>query len=137
MPLSDVVLASQGYTVILDALVAELNVYIHLYTNDPTLSSALTPAAFVEPVYNGYQALPAARWSPSALRGGVAVKVADPPLFEFVGGVAPLPIRGYYATDGPGGVLLWAWRRPGDPFPLDGLHPRLLIAVRLTFPAPC
>lgn len=135
--MADVVLAKSGYPIILAALLGDLNVYVHLYTNDPALTDALTPAAFTEPVYSGYQALPASKWSPSALRGNVAVAVADPVEFAYTSGAAPDPIRGYYATDGPGGVLLWAWRRPGDAFPLGPSAPVLLVAVRATFPAPC
>lgn len=132
--MSFVVLATEGFPSQLAALLESLPVSVHLYTNDPPLSPASVAGDFVEPVYAGYVPKALSRWTPPALRGPRAFSQADPVRFQWTSGPAPLPVRGYFATNGIGGPLLWAWRRPDDAFPLGPGSPLLLIAVTIYFP---
>lgn len=130
----EVTFAKDGYTAMLLGLTQGLVAYAHLYTNDPAIGANTHVGDFVEASYEGYQALPLWRWTPPALQGGVAFSVCDPLVFKYLGIAEDIAIRGYYATAGPTGPLLWAWRRPGPPFTfvLDGRT--LMIFVRLQFP---
>lgn len=132
--MSDAVLMVEGYCGLLDALVAELNVYVHLYTNDPALDGKQAVADFVEVATAGYAPLPATQWSPSVLRGGFAYALADAVNFVLPAAPWPAPVVGYYATSGPTGPLVWAWKRPAGPFTFGPTATLLTVYVALTFP---
>lgn len=132
--MENVVLMREGYTSFLDALTEDLLVYLHLYTNDPTLTETLTGADFTEPAHEGYSPLAIGGWTPSRLEDAVAVSFGEPPAFTYTSGPEPDPIRGYFATFGVSGPVLWGFRRPGGTFPLGAGNPLLTINTRMTFP---
>lgn len=123
-----------GYESMLASLIDGLDLWAHLYTNDPPLSIDTVVDDFVEVIYDGYVAQIISRWTPPALRSGRAFTVADPLFFVFSGGVEPLPVRGYYATYGPTGPAVFGWRRPGDAYQLALPTPLLTILVTLHWP---
>jgi hypothetical protein len=134
---SAVTFATSGYNACLYAWTQGLNAHAHLYVNDPELNAGRVRGDFVEPVFAGYGSRAVERWTPPALRGGVSFSVCDPLIWEWVIGDEPLPIRGVFVTNGVSGELLWAWRRPGDAYPLGEANPLLIVYVRLTFPLVC
>lgn len=135
--MADAVFASEGYTVMLDALLAGLVPHVRLYTNDPDLNEDRVRADFTEPVMDDYAPIPAVVWTPSALRDGRAISVVDPIFFTYTGGPLPDPIRGYIVTAGADGPLLWAVRRPGDAFVFSDDEPLLSIFMRMRWPLLC
>jgi hypothetical protein len=126
----------EGYVAQLEALIDGLTAYLHLYTNDPTISEASVKADFAESAFEGYAPVALSKWSPPALRAGLARSQADTAAFTWTGGATPPPVRGYFVTEGPNGVLLAAWRKPGDAFPIGPGHLLLLVNVELIFPPP-
>lgn len=131
------VYALEGLTSMLAFLLDGAVFYLHLFTNDVHPSKTLKASDMVEPVYYGYSPQPADRWTPPALRGTVAFANVDPVIFTFASGMTPLPVRGYYVTNGPTGALLWSWRAPGPGFQFDDSHPTLVVNAVLTFPVVC
>lgn len=132
--MSAVTLMSEGFTTLLDAMLDELVLDLHLYTNDPDLEDDLTAEDFEEAEYDTYAPQTIKRWSPSAMDRNQAWSSADPLTFACSGEDAPEPIQGYYVTTGPDEVLLWAWRRPGEAYPLSPGGPPLQIFVEARFP---
>lgn len=130
------VVPKEGWTAFLQALTDGLAATAHLYTNDPDLDEDTTSEDFVEPVWEAYLPLGITRWTPAAMKGGVAFSVADHLVWLWEGGPVPVPIQGVYLTAGPVGRVLFAWRRPGDPYRLGPDNPVLTVLVTLTFPPP-
>lgn len=126
--------AVEGYTAALDALTDDLVWWVRLYTNDPAITPATTRAAFVEAAYDGYAPYRIPKWTPAALRGGIAFSVPDIPHFVASGPPWPPPIRGYYVTWGADGPLATAWRRPGAAFQFSLLQPILTVFLKIQFP---
>lgn len=131
------VLAREGYTAILDALLGGLVSTARLYVNDPPLTSATVAADFVQPSFAGYSGQAVERWTPAAIRGQFAFSVAMAIAWTYTTGPAPAPIRGYYVVETASGRLLWAWRRPGDPLVLDADNRILTVYVKASFPLVC
>lgn len=114
--MSAVTFPREGWTALLDSLLAGIVPWVRLYVSDTEPTEDSVRADFVEALYDGYSPIVADRWTPSALRGGIVFSVVDPLIFEYQGeGDGPL-IRGYYVTAGRDGPCLWAWRRPGPGF---------------------
>jgi hypothetical protein len=133
---SDVTYAREGYTTMLDALIDGLVPIVRLFTNDVTPTEDSVRADFVEAVAPGVGPIPADRWTPAALRAGIAFAVVDPLIWEYVGaGDGPL-VRGYFVTAGADGPLLWAWRRPGAGFQFSDANRLLTVYVEMRF-RPC
>ncbi len=133
----DATFASAGYTSMLDALTSGLNAYCHLYTNDPVIAPGLVIGDLVEVVYDGYAPLAIRKWTDAVLQDGLGFSVADPCVFTYSSGPLPLPVRGYYATLGPAGPLLWAWRRPDPAEQMNAESPTVIVLISLLFPLVC
>lgn len=129
-------LAKDGFVAALDAYTANDETWVHLYTNDPPLTDALHVSDFDEIVFDGYAPIAAYRWTPAAIQGDAAESVADPMTWRYTTGATPPPVRGCYATVGPGGPLKWAWRRPGAAFPIGPATPVLTVVVTTVHPGP-
>lgn len=132
--MADATLAEDGYCLLLDALLSGTAVVLRLYTNDPDLTTTRHRDDFVEASGAGYSPLAVKGWTPSVLRNGRAFSAADTVTFTVTGTPKPAPIVGYYATFGRDGPLLWAWRRPGDPFTFTDAATQLQIACTMRFP---
>lgn len=129
------VLATISYRTMLTALLSDLDLYVHLYTNDIPLTKDLTGSEFVEVLYEGYVALPLKKFSPPVFNGTDAVSYFDGVQFRYVAGPEPLPVVGYYVTTPRDGDLVFAWRRPDPPFQLSLATPRLFVLVSAKFPS--
>lgn len=132
--MAETVEPADGYLDALNEIRRELNLYLHLYTNDPPLDESLVVGDFVEADYLDYQAMPAGRWTPPLIRNGKAYSWSDPVYFTWNGGGPSGEIRGYYATTGQNGSLRRVWRPDGPPVVLSAENPILVIFVEISYP---
>lgn len=132
--MSQATVARTGYVPILRDLIREHDVTAHLYTNDPTITADSVRADFDELVMPGYVPHNIEKWTPAALQGGTAFSVGNAARFPWDGVSVGVTIRGVFFTDGISGPLVYAWRKPDDPFVYDAEHPLLTILLTLIFP---
>jgi hypothetical protein len=132
--MSAVTLAQEGYTVLLDAMLEDLVPVVHLYTNDPDIDDESTVEDFDELVADNYDPLTVKRWTASEMDRGQAFAAADTLTFSWIPNTDTLPVQGYYCTAGADGPLLWAWRRPGEPYTPSTGQEQLSVSVEARFP---
>jgi len=131
---SQVTFAKSGWTTLLDALLGGLVPYVHLYTNNVTPTQLSVRGDFTEVAFTGYHPVAATRWTPAAIRRGLAFSVVDPVIFAFGGGAVPPTVRGYFVTAGEDGPLLWAWKREGAGFQFSVETPLLTLYLTMMWP---
>lgn len=127
-----IVVPNVGAAALLDDMLAEVDTYYHLYTNDETLTSATVLADLTEATWPDYRAMRVTTWSPAIAVEGTAASQADPVLWvRGVGGLA-VDVYGYYVTDGQTGPLLWIEARPAGPTPMRAATDTVLVTPQLT-----
>jgi hypothetical protein len=124
------VLPDVALTYIVDEFIGSIAPYVHLYMTDTPLTRRTTLADFVELDTPSYAAQRAVAWSPSTIRGSLAVTEADPIRWTRGAGGTPRDVYGYYVTDGVSGSLLWCERASTAPIPMRVLGDRLLVIAR-------
>ena len=108
-----------GEVVLLQYLVnlaAPTNLVLHLYTNDPSITSSITMASLSEATATGYNpiTLVGASWT-TTTPAGLGTAVYSEVTFTYTTAVS---VYGYYVTSTNSATLLWLERFSGAPFTL-------------------
>lgn len=127
-----IVVPSAGARDALDAMLAELHPWTHLYVTDVTLGPDTTKDDLTEASWPDYVPMRATGWAPAVTVGGLAVADADPILWVRGDGGDPAQVYGYFVTDTKDGPLVWAERRPQGPVAMIEPTDQVLLLPRLT-----
>lgn len=118
---------------LLDAIVAGLAPWVHLYVNNPTVTWCLIKADLHEATSGGYAPKLAINFAPAVLVGAVARAVADPLVWTRTDGMPAEQVYGYFITQGEDGDLLWCSLPRTDPFPWGLAGDQITLVPTLEF----
>jgi len=116
----------------LDAFLAGVVTYYHLYVNDLTPDAATVLGDFEEAAWPDYEAVKVTSWVPAVTVSGRAVSNGDPIIWVRGSGGAGVDVYGYYVTDTAAGPLLWCERRPAGPLPMHMPTEAVEVLPRIT-----
>lgn len=117
---------------LLDQLLGGITPYFHLYISAIADDPGITLADFDEADWPAYAPRRVTTWSPAVVQSGRAVSWADPQQWIRGTGGDTRDVYGYYATDTPGGPLLWWEPVEGSPLPMTAPSDSVLIRPRIT-----
>jgi hypothetical protein len=117
---------------IIEILILNVEIHIHLYKNDVPLENDTVITDLVEANYPGYASQIASGWSSAETIARRAQTSAEPLTFSRTGTTAPQDIFGYYATTATPTILLWVERAERPPFPMRVATDNILVVPRFS-----
>lgn len=127
-----IVVPSVAAMACLDALLEEIETWVHLYTNDADLGPDTTLADLTQADWPDYEPQEATGWTPALWQTDHAESESDPLVWTYGFNPDSTDVYGYYVTDRRTGDLLWVEANPNGPITLTEPTDEVQVLPRLT-----